>query len=323
MKLRRVLPITAFALALFTLTACGGFGRRARADLDALWNFKALDSLTFMDQEKEREFSALASDSDALYLISERRGKILRAIYPVGPTGRFDELALWTREEGEYEGAAIVGEHLYLVDERSDPGQDVAPLLVKVRLRSPEEQVASYPLRFTGLDCAKGDCFEGLAVYGGKVYLLDELDHLPGGGCAGRLYVTTLAALEAGSLSQPASLSLPLPNCQWRYTDVYPTPIGERVYLLALKTYCSWNQEAKECDEDQYVVELIDPEVEPKVVSSYHFPEVQVGWWRMANVSRNLEGIAIGPDGSLYIVSDNRWTNGRQLKSLLLRIPKR
>ena len=84
-----------------------------------------------------------------------------------------------------------------------------------------------------------------------------------------------------------------------------------------------WNAETKSCDEDAYVVELLDPAATPTVVSSYRFPETTVNWWRMANVSRNLEGIALGPDGALYLVSDNRWSLDRQPKTLLIRIPRR
>lgn len=119
-------------------------------------------------------------------------------------------------------------------------------------------------------------------------------------------------------------MSLPLPDCQWRYTDIHPLYVGERLYLLALKTFCAEGpDEGRECEDDDYVVEIINPEGEPKVVSSYHFPEAVVRWWRMADVSRDLEGIAVGGDGALYIVSDNRWDGDHQPKSLLIRIPKR
>lgn len=158
---------------------------------------------------------------------------------------------------------------------------------------------------------------------GQTVYLLDESDPLPPDRCTGRLYVTTLNALETGAAAPQRTVDLALPDCDWRYSALHASSLGQGGYLLALRTRCVWNAENEECEEEAYVVELLDPAATPAVVSSYRLARTTVNWWRMANVSRNLEGIALGPDGALYLVSDNRWRLNRQPKTLLLRIPRR
>lgn len=315
-----------YGLLIITLTllvGCGGFRRGPKADLQALWDFDAADALAFATQDKEWRFSALASDDKSLYLIGEREGRLLKLGYPVSPRGRFDELALWGREGADYEGAALAGDSLYLLDVPSGPANSDPPLVVKVSRDKPDERGSAYPLSLPGLDCRGGQCLSGIAVAQGAVYLLDEQDVLPGGGCAARLYTTTLGGLEAGGSGGAQALSLPLPDCHWRYTDIHPLYVGERLYLLALKTFCATSREGSECEDDAYAVEIINPQGATKVVSSYHFTEAAVRWWRMADVSRNLQGLAIGGDGALYIVSDNRWEGDRRPKSLLIRIPKR
>lgn len=321
---RFTLLLGGLCLALLVLAGCKARGLlTGRTDLEAQWNFEDVQSLVFPNQQWEREFSALATDTEALYLISERAGKALRLVYPVGPDSEFKERSLWLRKGGEYEGAAIQGGRLYLVDEHDDRGENVSPALVTLLLQNTAEPLSVRPLRWDGLDCDGGRCLEGLAVVGQTVYLLDERDHLPGGQCTSRLYVTTLNALETGAPAPTRTIELALPDCDWRYSALHAAPVGRRTYLLALRTRCVWNAETESCDEDAYVVELLNPAATPTVVSSYRFLETTVRWWRMANVSRNLEGIALGPDGAIYIVSDNRWFQGRQPKTLLLRIPRR
>lgn len=323
MKLRATLLSATLLAATLGLASCGGLGWGPKADLEAQWNFKAVEALVFPNQEKEREFSSLVADSDSLYLIAERVGVVLRLEHPVSPYSTFEEVSLWAREGAQYEGAALVGGYLLVLDEYSKEEEGVPPLLVKVSLGSPGQRIEAYPLRLDGLDCRDGDCLEGLAVTGGRLYILDERDRLATGACAGRLYSMSLAELESGSFEGAASFELPLPNCQWRYTDLHAASIGERPYLLALKSRCYRSRPTLECDEDEYAVELINPEAGPTVVSSYHFPEATMRWWRRASVSRNLEGITVGPGGDLYIVSDNLWPQGGTVKSLLLRVPKR
>ncbi len=321
---RFTLLLGGLCLALLVLAGCKARGLlTGRTDLEAQWNFEDVQSLVFANQQWEREFSALATDAEALYLVSERAGKVLRLAYPVGPESEFEEQALWRRKGAEYEGAAILGDRLYLVDEHSDRATNVFPALVTLSLQDPAEPLSVRPIRWEGLDCDGGRCLEGLAVVDQTVYLLDERDHLPGGGCTSRLYVTTLNALETGAPAPTRTIDLALPDCDWRYSALHAATVGRRTYLLALRTYCVWNAETKSCDEDAYVVELLDPAATPTVVSSYRFPETTVNWWRMANVSRNFEGIALGPDDALYLVSDNRWSLDRQPKTLLLRIPRR
>jgi hypothetical protein len=320
---RPIIVSGSLLFAVVLIASCGGLGMGSKADLEAAWNFKSVEALVFPLQDREREFSALVADSEALHLVSERAGKILRVKFPISPYSSFEESDLWAREGAQYEAAAQVGQDLFLLDESLGREENNSPLLVKVLFTNPGQRVTSYPLRFNGLDCQKGDCLEGLTVVGGRLYILDERDRLPEGGCAGRLYVTTLSALEEGAYDKAERSSLPLPNCQWRYTDLNHTDFGERTYLIALKVRCAWNQETLECEEDEYVIELINPQAGPKVVSSYRFPESAVNWWRVARVSRNLEGITVGPDGALYIVSDNLWNKGQEVKSLLLRVPKR
>lgn len=310
-------------IALTLLVGCGAFRRGPKADLDALWDFRAADALTFATQEKERGYSALASGEGALYLVSERWGRILKLGFPVSPAGKFEEMALSARQGARYEGAALVGESLYLLDGRTEPSREDPPLIIKVSIHQPDVEVAAYSIGFTQLDCRDGHCLSGIAVAGGALYLLDEQDTLPGGGCAGRLYSMSLQSLEAGGPASPQTVSLPLPSCRWLYSDIHPVAVGERLYLLALKTFCSRAQEDQECDEEEYVVELMSTDAASTVVSSYHFPEPALRWWKMANVSRNLEGVAVGHDGSLYIVSDNRWAGDLRPKSLLIRVPKR
>lgn len=302
------------------LAACGGARWRKKARLDSLWNLKAAESVVFPLQGREREFSGIAADGESLYLVSENRGKLLKLSFPVGLSSKYEENKLWLREGGEYEGAALRGGYLYLVDEHADPEAGVSPMIVKFALDKPEEPVATYPLRWTELDCRSGLCVEGLAIVGDTVYVLDERDELPGGGCVGRIYVTDLASLESGKGS-PARVDLPLPDCDWRYTCLDSTVVNERTYLLTLRKRCVWNSETEECDNDEFVVEMLDLAASQPVVSSYRFPESNVVWWRLAKVARNLEGITVGPDGDLYLVSDNRWFQDRRPKTLLLHIP--
>ncbi|MFQ5893032.1 MAG: hypothetical protein ACE5H5_01840 [Nitrospinota bacterium] len=321
---RKAVRLLGGGLVLLVLVGCKAVGLgKAKADLQAMWNFKAAHSLVFPLQAKEREFSALVTDAESLYLVSERDGRVLRLAYPIGPESEFEEFDLWQREGAEYEAAALQGDRLYLIDEHADRSRNVFPLLVTVSLQNPAQRLAVSPLRWEGLDCDHGQCLEGLAFVGTRVYLLDERDHLPSGRCASRLYVTTLSALEAGGRAPPITIDLTLPDCDWRYTALHPVTIGPRAYLLALRTRCSWNEATQACEKDEYILELLNPAGAPVVTSSYRFPETTIRWWRMANVSRNLEGIVVGPDGALYLASDNRWVLDREPKSLLLRIPPR
>jgi hypothetical protein len=311
-------------LVVLALAGCKARGLWAgKADLEAQWNFEGVQSLVFANQQWEREFSSLATDAESLYLISERTGKLLRIAFPVGTRSEFEEKTLWRRKGGEYEGAALQAGRLYLVDEHADRAENASPSVVAISPQTPAEPLSVWPIRWAGLDCDGGRCLEGIAVVGQTVYLLDERDPLEPDRCASRLYVTTLKALEGGAAAPQRTIELALPDCNWRYSDLHAASLGERTYLLALRTYCVWSAENESCDENAYVVEILDPAATPPVISSYRFPEATVQWWRMANVSRNLEGIALGPDGALYLVSDNRWVHGRQPKTLLLRIPRR
>jgi hypothetical protein len=119
------------------------------------------------------------------------------------------------------------------------------------------------------------------------------------------------------------TVELELPDCSWRYTDLAVLLLEERRLLLALRTRCLKKPGSQSCDEEAYVVELLEPWAEKPVISRAEFPSSLIEWWKKAPVSRNLEGLAAGPDGALYLVSDNRWHGGQMPKTLLLRVPRR
>ncbi len=263
---------------------------------------------TAFAQNRALEASGLAVLDGALYVASEKYGRLLR----VDIEGSFaaQVIRIEVPRYSELEGIAFSDHTAYLCDEAH--ASVYAVDLAADRTGSP---LASRSLPLRGLEIRGGKVgLEGVAVApgGSRLYLLLERGRGLGEGCVATIFPMEIRPDELAAVGDPILIGLE--DCAWRLTALEMW----QGRLLALKTQYPGGQ---------YQVIAIDPEtgswrVVLELTELLRSLERE-GW------NNNIEGLAVTSDGSLYIVSDNKVSGvtdepvppPADQRTLLLRIP--
>ncbi len=261
-------------------------------------------------QDRALEASGLTASDRFLYATSEKYWRVLQIDPEQGLAARV--IALEVPRHTELEGIAFADGTLFLCDEAH-----AAVYRVDLQDESATES-GSLPARSLTLEgptVAAGKIgLEGLAVTpdGSRLWLLLERSGDPASGCVSTIYPL---AIDDSALTATADpIVVELADCNWRLTGLQLW----KDRLLALKTqYPGERYEVIEIDPDSgswsVVLEMTD------FLRSVR----QDGW------NNNVEGITVTPDGSLWLISDNAWTEVIDAstppiadeRALLVRIP--
>lgn len=237
-------------------------------------------------QDWALETSGLAFAGGELVAPSEKYARLL--FFDADLEARV--VTLGVPRHAEIEGVAWRDGALFMCDEahaavyRADLGDQtrLVPKLAAVKL----------PLE--GVDVAGGKIgVEGIEISpdGGYIHLLLERSGEPETGCVSRLWL--LRFDDHRLVAEGTPIDLPLEDCNWRLTGL--AWMGGR--LLGLKTqYPGERYEIVEIDRVAGSLEVVQD------LTDYLRGVRADGW------GNNVEGIAIGPDGALWLIGDNAVT---------------
>jgi len=265
-------------------------------------------------QEFALEASGMASSRRFLWVPSEKYGRLLMIKSSGRP--RVRTVPLSVRRHSELEGVALVAGGVILCDEAH-------AAVYEVMIDNEEDLFATQILNplpvsvfsLEGVSVRGGKIgFEGIEVNpdDGTVYLLLERSGDEDMGCVSRIW--SLHRTGAILRSDGNPIDVTLEDCTWRLTGL----AWWNSRLIALKTkfpgelYKIVSVDLRTGDDEV----LLDPTDLLRSLAGD-------GW------SNNVEGIAVGDDGSLWLVADNAVTGviddplppRGESRTLLLRIP--
>ena len=327
----------------FLVVACAGAQPPLR--LDTWWDFDHAAPVHFITdnpdfaQEKEIEISGLCADDAAVYLLCENpadgnRLTILRV--PVTGTNPYPATVLQYPFDGpadrQFEGMTLHNGMLYVAYEqgRSDETAMSGFLAQPLDGDEPPRDYTGMPDQWGVVTVGRGRNvwgFEGMAVGGGRLYIMDERDRLPPGKpWAERRDRTLLYAVpDPDGRPLPATPELRLkleppgqPGLRdQRLSDILYTELSGQPVILATGSY---NQDR------QWHYELRAYNADTGALLARHILPIP-DWARQGDPdgekhATNLEGLTLGPDGDLWLVTDNgfhTWDGN----TLLVRVPRR
>ncbi len=318
-------PLARVALAatsmVLALAGCGSNGRVA-AESPAPWEPARAETVEWssadpsFNQEFAVEASGMAASGPFLYIPSEKYSRLL--VFERDGTNRVGVVRLDVPLHAELEGVTVTADGLLFCDEAhaavyelAGAGEDVIAAAVGGL------PVEVKKLELEGVAVAGGKIgFEGIETdpETGEIVLLLERDGSDETGCVSKIYRLHRAGSTLVASGGP--VEVPLEDCAWRLTGL----AWWNGHLIALKTQYPGERYRivsvdLETGATEVVLELTD------VLRS-----LEVGGW-----SNNVEGLAVAPDGALWLVADNAVTGviddplppSIDVRTLLLRIPLR
>jgi hypothetical protein len=266
------------------------------------------------EQHHALEASGLAMSESCLFVPSEKYGRIL--LIEPSTDLPVTTVKIAVPRHSELEGVALTANGVLLCDEAHAAVYEVSIDREGCVAESAEGEslpARRFPLEGVGVRGGKIG-FEGIEVDpdGETVYLLLERSGTTSTGCVSRIW--SLHRSNEGLRSLGVPIDVALEDCAWRLTGL--TWFGSR--LLALKT---------QYPGERYEIVAVDLETGSTEVvadlTDFLRSITRQGW------SNNVEGIAIGTDGSLWLVADNAVTGViddpfpglAKDRTLLLRIP--
>ncbi len=260
------------------------------------------------------EASGMAASGAFLYISSEKYSRLL--VFDRSRGNRVGVVRLDVPLHSELEGVAVSAGGLLFCDEAHAAVYEVAPadddLIAAARGGLP---VAVRKLDLEGVSVRGGKIgFEGIETdpETGEIVLLLERSGTPETGCVSQIYRLRRTGFQLVSQGEPVDVRLE--DCAWRLTGL----AWWNGRLIALKT-----QYPGECYEIVAVdLESGATEVLLELTDLLRSLEAE-GW------SNNVEGLAVTPDGALWLVADNAVTGviddplppSIDVRTLLLRIP--
>jgi len=263
------------------------------------WDLGRAEILTWrasdsrFDQDHALEASGLTDSGRFLYATSEKYWRILQIDHGEEISARVVGLDVPRRTE--LEGVGFADGALFLCDEAHATVYRVElPDEASLAADGVDHRLPAEVLTLQGLEIQAGKIgVEGVALSaaGDRLWLLLERDGNPDSGCRSRIFPLRVGPAELVQTGDP--LEIELEDCNWRLTglDLW------RGELLALKT---------QYPGERYEIISIDP---------------ATGRWRvvleMTDLLRavredgwnnNVEGLAVTDDGTLWMMSDNAWT---------------
>jgi uncharacterized protein YjiK len=306
----------AACLAVLIAVAVAGCrtGQKPEIGFRPVWDLSRAEILEWhaddpaFDQDRALEASGLAIDEDRLFVLSEKYARLLVIDMEQSMAAR--AIRLRVPRHSELEGIAVRSSIAYLCDEAHATVHEVD--------LSEIDQGWTLPTRRLHL--------QGLAVRGGKIgfegvavtpdarflYLLLERSSRRDGGCESKVFRMRVTEDVLKAEGKPTLIALE--DCSWRLTDLELW----HGRLLALKSQFPGNR---------YEVISIDPDSrrwDSLLDLTDALRSVTEDGW-----GNNVEGLAVGLDGALFLVSDNAVTGViddpepplTDERTLLLRIP--
>lgn len=269
---------------------------------------------TFFGQNFAIEASGLAASQKYLFVPSEKYGRLLVVEQLEGT--RIRTVRLGVPVHAELEGVALFPGGVLLCDEAHATVYEVTIEDEERLFRSPEQEaLQARELALHGVAVRGGKIgFEGIEVdpEDGTVHLLLERGGTAATGCKSRIW--SLQRTGEGLRSDRDPIEVALEDCAWRLTGLARWD-GR---IIALKT---------QFPGERYEIVTVDLEsgASEVVVDLTELLRslAEQGW------SNNVEGIAVGADGSLWLVADNAVTGviddpvpgPTDDRTLLLRLP--
>ncbi len=303
------------ATALLLLSGCASTERATVQPRPGPWDLSRAETLSWSPDDERfaqgfaLETSGLAFADGVLVAPSEKYGRLLF----LGPDLEARVVELGVPQHAELEGVAWHDGSFYLCDEAHAaiyrvPSGEETELLPKL---------AAVEMPVSGTDLVGGKIgVEGIEVSpdGHHIHLLLERSGDPGSGCVSRLWL--LRIVGDSLIAEGTPVDIPLEDCNWRLTGL--AWMDDR--LLGLKTqYPGERYEVVAIDRISGVFEVLQDLTE-------YLRGVRARGW-----GNNVEGIAIGADGALWLIGDNAVTGviddpyppETDERALLVRIPRR
>lgn len=222
-------------------------------------------------------------------------------------------------QEFEMEGLTSYKNKLYTVSENVVAVYEIDPAAGTTR-----QLTTSVPLPPKS---KSGDGMEGIAANetNNKFYILRERNENMTASQIWTFSVEPGSDDNSFSLKYESMIELPLPNPQWRYSDICYDPANDR--LLCLKSYSKGKMrqqfiEAMKIDDKGNLLKETF-----KDLNVERFSEIS-NEYKDQDYSMNLEGITVDKDGNIWVVSDN--TSGKaqcdmpaKEKTILLQLIKK
>ncbi len=266
------------------------------------------------EQHFALEASGLAASQGLLIVPSEKYGRML--IIDITGEARARTVRVGVPPHAELEGSAITANAMVLCDEAHAAVYEIQiGDLRKIFERGVESPLRARTLSLEGVDALGGKIgFEGIEVdrKDGTIYLLLERDGTESTGCVSRIWNLKRYGNSLRSIREPIEIGLE--DCAWRLTGL----AWWNGHLIALKTqYPGERYEVVTVDIATGGIEVVSD------LTGLLRSLASRGW------SNNVEGIEVGPDGSLWLVADNAVTGvidnplppPGESRTLLLRIP--
>ena len=263
------------------------------------WDVDRAETITWQsddphfEQDFALEASGLAASGEYLYVTSEKYARLLL----VDTTGdyRVRVVPLDVPRHAELEGVALTRDGLAMCDEAHAAVYGV-PVADKEILVGNDGVVAlqaeEHPMVGVGVRGGKIG-FEGIEVSreDGTVFLLLERSGDEAAGCVSKIY--PLHPENGQLMSRTEPLEIALEDCAWRLTGL----AWWKGTLLALKTQFPGERY------EIVTVDLENGDIEVALDLTELLRALATEGW-----SNNVEGIAVAPDGALWLVADNKVT---------------
>jgi hypothetical protein len=266
------------------------------------------------DQDFALESSGLAASQRYLIVPSEKYATLL--LVGFGPGGRAQAVPLDVPRHSELEGVALHNRVLFLCDEAHAAvywvSLDDTESLAAGRVNEP---LVARELSVRGVSVRGGKIgFEGIEVSpdGNRIFVLLERSGNEESGCVSRVF--RFGRRDTDLVAEGVPLEVELEDCNWRLTGL--AWWGNK--LLALKTRFPGERY------EVVTIDLITGDSRVVLEMTEFLRSLGERGW-----SNNVEGIAVTPDGALWLVADNAVTGviddprppPTDQRTLLVRIP--
>ncbi len=294
------------SLMLISVAACRSMGPQQRSLPQ--WDLSQANFLQWkaddpgFEQDRAIEASGMAADGSGFVIASEKYDHLLR----LNPrTLELSTEKINLPRFSELEGITVNREHGLLISDEAH-GE-----IFVIDGKNPPRPIDLGPLGIRG----GKDGIEGIAATNdgsGRVFLLLERSRLAPGECVSTIFRLRWDRDQLLPSEQP--LILPLEDCNWRLSALEYF----RGHLLALKTRFPGPR-----------YELISVDVESGRSTLLLDLDEVINRAEAEGWHSNIEGMALGADGALWIVSDNAMTRRAESeippearrRTLLLKIP--